>query len=367
MDFIRDQPRRAEGSYRETSTAASTTRPGDRLAWIDVAKGIGIALVVIGHACAEATAINAMWARDVIYLFHMPLFFIVSGYLAKPGPLASYARQRLNALMVPYVCYLFIIGVPVALATHQLHGRSASHEFALYGFGGQHLVTYMTVFWFVTCLFFAQIIYRAMQRISASPYDWRIVGIIAACCFFSYTVLPRLHVLTALDVGVVPMALVLIWFGQIYRSLDGRPRLVFGACLIALIGLGMYLHYFPLYAFDMKSTLFGPFLPGLSTAVALSWLMFELSKRLASSKIWVACISPFGRASLTIMFLSEPVRRLLLMVGAPAVLSVAGAMIVPVVLHTLFEHNQLSSRLLLGQTVRRKSDPKTAAFGTPTR
>lgn len=40
-------------------------------------KGIGICLMVLGHA---------LWLgplRDIIYLFHMPLFFITTGYLFK--------------------------------------------------------------------------------------------------------------------------------------------------------------------------------------------------------------------------------------------------------------------------------------------
>jgi fucose 4-O-acetylase-like acetyltransferase len=334
--------------FRDLTTAS----PGGRLAWIDLAKGVGIALVVIGHACAEASSISALWTRDTIYLFHMPLFFIVSGYFAKPGPILEYARQRMSALIVPYMCYLFVIGVPVALTTHQLHGRSAWLEFAMYFYGGQHLVTYMTVFWFVTCLFFAQIIYRAMQRISTSPYDWRIVAVIAICCTYSYAFMPKLNVMTPLAVGVVPMALVFIWFGQIYRSVENRSAVIIVACLIAMFGLSVYLQYFPVYAFDMKSGKFGPFLPGLSTAVALAWLLFEVCKRLASSKLLVACISPFGRASLTIMFLAEPIRRLLLAAGAPAVISIAAALLLPAVLHALFEKNRLLSHLFLGQQQR---------------
>lgn len=328
------------------------SQDGGRRAWIDLAKGIGIALVVIGHACAEESSTGALWARNAIYLFHMPLFFVVSGYLAKPGPMLDYARQRLNALIVPYVCYLFVIGAPLALATHNLHGRSALLEFASYFYGGRHLVTYMTIFWFVTCLFFAQIIYRGMLRISSSPYNLFVVGIIGVCGAYSYVFMPKHNFPWPLDVGVVPMALVFMWFGQLYKTVENRTAAVIGACLAAMLGLAIYLHYFSLYTFDMKAGLFGPFLPGLSSAVALAVLLLELCKRLAASKILVAGIAPFGRASLTIMFLAEPTRRLLLMAGAPAVVTIAAALLLPMVLHKLFEKNKLLSRLLLGQRLR---------------
>jgi fucose 4-O-acetylase-like acetyltransferase len=328
------------------------SQDGGRRAWIDLAKGIGIALVVIGHACAEANSSGALWTRNAIYLFHMPLFFLVSGYLAKPGPLLDYARQRLNSLIVPYVCYLFVIGVPLALATHQLHGRGAPLEFAWYFYGGRHLVTYMTIFWFVTCLFFAQIIYRGMLRISASPFDLTVVAIIGACLLYSYAFMPKHNVPTPLDVGVVPMAIVFMWFGQVYKTVENRTAAVIGVCLAAVLGLGFYLRFHPLYVFDMKSGLFGPILPGLSSAVALAVLLLELCKRLAASKILVAGIAPFGRASLTIMFLAEPTRRLLLLAGAPTVVTIAAALLLPFVLHKLFEKNRLLSRLFLGQQMR---------------
>ena len=46
---------------------------------LDVAKGIGIMLVIAGHLFRiGGTAIT------VIFTFHMPLFFILSGILYKP-------------------------------------------------------------------------------------------------------------------------------------------------------------------------------------------------------------------------------------------------------------------------------------------
>lgn len=47
----------------------------DRISWIESLKGIGIILVVLGHTFWGGT--------KVIYAFHMPLFFFVSGMLFK--------------------------------------------------------------------------------------------------------------------------------------------------------------------------------------------------------------------------------------------------------------------------------------------
>lgn len=58
-------------SPHPTHTATSKHLP-----WIDACKGIGILLVVLGHVTDSGGLLNRS-----IYLFHMPLFFFLSGYL----------------------------------------------------------------------------------------------------------------------------------------------------------------------------------------------------------------------------------------------------------------------------------------------
>ena len=45
-----------------------------RIEYIDIAKGIAIILMIMGHVCSYGS-----WKRNIIYSFHMPLFIIVSG------------------------------------------------------------------------------------------------------------------------------------------------------------------------------------------------------------------------------------------------------------------------------------------------
>jgi fucose 4-O-acetylase-like acetyltransferase len=49
-------------------------KSNDRIAWIDIAKGIGILLVIIGHMPSFPE-----WIRAWIFSFHMPLFFSFQG------------------------------------------------------------------------------------------------------------------------------------------------------------------------------------------------------------------------------------------------------------------------------------------------
>lgn len=68
---------------------------------IDIAKGIGIILMVIGHSgCPK-------FLHDLIYMFHMPLFFICSGYFYKNlttgKEVATFWRKRFKGLYLPYI------------------------------------------------------------------------------------------------------------------------------------------------------------------------------------------------------------------------------------------------------------------------
>ena len=51
---------------------------------ITIARGIGILLVVLGHALKQTgvtnTAVDVL--IEVIYSFHMPLFFVLSGFVS---------------------------------------------------------------------------------------------------------------------------------------------------------------------------------------------------------------------------------------------------------------------------------------------
>jgi polysaccharide biosynthesis protein PslL len=52
-----------------------------RIVHIDIAKGIGILLVVLAHNGLQA---YAPFLHQFIYAFHMPLFFFLSGMFFKP-------------------------------------------------------------------------------------------------------------------------------------------------------------------------------------------------------------------------------------------------------------------------------------------
>ncbi len=73
---------------------------------IDIAKVIAIILVVVGHYFPDDSPEWWVGIHDVIYTFHMPLFFFASGFLyaatRHPTGYAAFMRRKFTRLMVPY-------------------------------------------------------------------------------------------------------------------------------------------------------------------------------------------------------------------------------------------------------------------------
>ena len=77
--------------------------------FIDIAKGIAILCVIIGHTWKNAYPADKR-LMVFIYSFHMPLFFILSGWCLKSTDvkISSVIVKKIKQLVVPYVVINFI-------------------------------------------------------------------------------------------------------------------------------------------------------------------------------------------------------------------------------------------------------------------
>ena len=85
----------------------SAVPPTSRDPWLDNVKMVLITLVVVGHSIGLVEASEGShWVYDFIYLWHIPAFVFVSGYLSKSF---EWDRRRLKnlvyTLLVPYLLF----------------------------------------------------------------------------------------------------------------------------------------------------------------------------------------------------------------------------------------------------------------------
>lgn len=124
---------------------------------IDVAKGIGILSVVWAHAKGPYSG--------YIYQFHMPLFFLLSGYLySRRKPVGAYAAGKFKTLYLPFVVWNIAFTLMKAFTGLQKFSRSG-----LVREIGKILLTlskdgrFLGATWFLGALFAVSVLYRLLD------------------------------------------------------------------------------------------------------------------------------------------------------------------------------------------------------------
>lgn len=264
----------------------------ERLDWVDVARGIGIAAVVVGHVWTRGGL------RDAMYSFHMPLFFLLSGMLARPQPPGPFTRRMLATQMRPYAIWLLLLiladqiieplkgGVPIF--------RQWPGDFLPILLGGSWLRGPFTIFWFVPCLMIARILFNLFRSRWPDPFDrgWMLaipLLLALAHALGWWTNISPLGLLT------VPMAIVLLWAGTAWGRIGWHPTMILPLAILSVAGLTGLTP-----TLNMKAADYGAPLVSIAAGVATSLLIFRLSSRIA---LFAAPLASLGRASLTIMYL----------------------------------------------------------------
>ena len=145
----------------------------DRIGYIDLFRGIGIVLMVMGH-------IGFYWRFDwYIHAFHMPMFFFASGYFYRypRDGFRRFVRKKAEVLLVPYVFY----GLFNYLLWILMDYRGGDSLFSPI----THLLWTNTTglpvagaLWFLTSLFLAQLLYTFIHFLSGSNNRARVL----MCC-----------------------------------------------------------------------------------------------------------------------------------------------------------------------------------------
>lgn len=76
--------------------------PENRLRWPDIAKGICMIAIVAGH-------LGNPTINRIVFLWHLPVFFLLAGYFMKEKPLSEVVKNKAKRLLVPYYTTCLII------------------------------------------------------------------------------------------------------------------------------------------------------------------------------------------------------------------------------------------------------------------
>jgi fucose 4-O-acetylase-like acetyltransferase len=270
----------------------------NRIEWLDTAKGFGIFFVVVGHALSVDATIST-----VIWSFHMPLFFFLSGITAKSftaGSMRSTVRGLKN-IFTPYLFFSILSIIFWAIS----HGKITSGEIwrnllyqMAYGVAGLEAgMQYNIPLWFFTCLFSVRFLFALVTAMTQSKYHQVFLVTSASIAAYFY-VLPRYYSFFW-NLDVAPIALVFYTAGYILQkeklmdkllAVPSRWAVLLSALLIFIISVGLNGRV------DMNGRAFGNLLLFFSGAFSGILLMLEASKRYAA----IVFLRSLGKASIVI-------------------------------------------------------------------
>lgn len=292
----------------------------ERVEYIDIAKGIGILLVALAHA---DVSLFSPYLHQLIYAFHMPLFFFLSGYFFNPNvPFWTLLKKRFNSILKPYFVTILLIYITSLSFTNMrfatVLGRIAK---SMYATG--YYIDWVQL-WFLPSLFvtslFTYIFYRiVLIRIDNRYVRWLILlGLQAVAIFFLDRFYPFSVSLLGKDYELfgLPFSLDLVLLSSFFYILGNEIRKIssenaFGNLwlLFATGGGLILLSLLFKQRIDFNTRIFESF--PINTAEAILGILFTLaiSKQIDLRTTWLAAALKYiGQASLFILIFHVPIQ-----------------------------------------------------------
>jgi fucose 4-O-acetylase-like acetyltransferase len=137
---------------------------GRRVKYIDIARGIAILCIILGHFGVEQV-------DRVVFTFHVPMFYFITGYfMSQKYDGVTFLKEKVRALLVPYAitCVISILlATGFALANEGVSVIETVKQWsyaALYGSGGSYTEPFyikgIGAIWFLLATFWGSLFLR---------------------------------------------------------------------------------------------------------------------------------------------------------------------------------------------------------------
>lgn len=219
-----------------------------RLDYIDTAKGIGIILVVIYHHLLGAEYIN-----NWISSFHMPLFFMITGYLYAfrdnyTKPVGKFIVQKLKGLMYPFATLSFVVIIWNAFFYNVIFPSVIPENSTLEIFW-LTITTYgYHALWFVPCLFYCSVVFYLLRKYSLHHWIWVIIITFAVI----FTAVPESTIFTYYPVRFfvrILIGLMFIYFGYLLFVFLSKIQKRWQCIILIVSGLVSVLSFIGYYLY----------------------------------------------------------------------------------------------------------------------
>ncbi len=185
-----------------------------RIGWIDQLRGLSIFLVVYGH--------NFPIFEKYIYTFHVPLFFIISGFFHPRTQDSNSLKKRFKNIIIPYFLWSLMLFL-FWFFLGRFYGESTKYSLSVlknfigifYAQGGREYMDWGIPMWFLPSVFLTFFIFYYTRKIKQIFLQILAISVLITIGFF----LPfmfKTHFLWSFDVALA--ALVFYSFGFFFKS-----------------------------------------------------------------------------------------------------------------------------------------------------
>lgn len=220
-----------------------------RYTFIDIAKGIGILCVILGHLPTINNVIHS-----IIYSFHMPLFFIISGFCYNNKyKWIVFVRRKVKVLLFPYFTTVAFI------LMYWLVAQKRSIGSIIYNFQLFLLQIRFTSLWFLTAMFIGIILFDLIVRLTEGRVKLlSLIAFLFSAIGIVYTQCVNHPLFWNLDSAFVIQIFFLI--GYLIKQKWKEIKLISSSKKIVVIGtlfsLGAVLAYLGFYISQQKFDIF---------------------------------------------------------------------------------------------------------------
>lgn len=196
-----------------------------RVDYIDLAKGLGMLTIMWGH-------IHTGVSTQLVYAFHIPLFFFLSGLVfsrKRYDSFETFLKKRWKGLLFPYIVFSVLTWIVWAVFSYVTHSTVQSYWMPLLqtfiAQGSEGYLVHNVPLWFVMCLFVVEVIYFFTSNLStrANVFLCIVLGAVGAWMsvtnVFDFSVLPW-------SIDVALMALPFYALGNLVNEYVGHGKLV---------------------------------------------------------------------------------------------------------------------------------------------
>lgn len=263
-------------------------------------KGIGIIAVVVGH-CATPDILH-----DFIFAWHMPLFFLVSGYFFRAKPVKEYLARNVRGLLLPYALTAFVMFL--LTMTLWFMGKPESPLNSLMaifvGAGSQRVPMmgqyFVGAIWFLLAIFWCRILYNSITDTLSNKYI--VGGVILALFLLTVYVSRWLYIPSNLLQGVNAMLFFHIGHIAGVYGVEKQPyRKWTAAATAVLLAVALYASPTGDVPMSMVRCHYACWPLNVATAVLCTYTIYYCSALIASVPLLKRVLAYFGSISLLIL------------------------------------------------------------------